>query len=113
MAGRSYFEKVMSIVPADLKFAIEDVTENDSRAVGVKWCVVFNLSVFLRLIARPDTADIGCRHVEVDGNEFPFSRGASFYELDSEGRIVYARDLVEPAVKPGSAALWVHPVFTN
>lgn len=51
LAGRSYFEKVVSIVPADLKFAIEDVTENDSRAVGVKWCVVFSLSVILRLIA--------------------------------------------------------------
>lgn len=47
------------------------------------------------------------RHVEVDGNEFPFSRGASFYELNSEGQIVYARDLVEPAFKPGSSALLV------
>lgn len=32
---------------------------------------------------------------------------ASFYELDSEGRILYARDLVEPALKPGSSALLV------
>lgn len=47
------------------------------------------------------------RHVEVDGNEFPFSRGASFYELNSEGQIVYGRDLVEPALKPGSSALLV------
>ncbi|KAK9826114.1 hypothetical protein WJX81_004563 [Elliptochloris bilobata] len=78
---RGYFDKVTATVPSDLKFAIEDITDNDTRAVGVKW------------------------HVEVDGNEFPFSRGASFYELDSEGRIVYARDLVEPAVKPGGSAL--------
>ena len=33
----------------------------------------------------------------------------SFYELDGEGRIVYARDLVEPALKPGSSALLVRP----
>ena len=47
------------------------------------------------------------RHVEVDGNEFPFSRGASFYEVNEDGQIVYGRDLVEPALKPGSSALLV------
>lgn len=48
------------------------------------------------------------RHVELDGGiEFPFSRGVSFYEVDSEGRIVFARDIVEPAMKPGGAALKV------
>lgn len=47
------------------------------------------------------------RHVEIDGYEFPFSRGASFYELNPEGQIVYGRDLVEPALKPGSSALLV------
>jgi hypothetical protein len=35
--------------------------------------------------------------------------GPSFYELDAEGRIVYARDLVEPALKPGSSALLARP----
>lgn len=35
--------------------------------------------------------------------------GRSFYELDAEGRIVYARDLVEPALKPGSSALLARP----
>ena len=48
-----------------------------------------------------------CRHVDLSGNEFPFSRGVSFYELDDSGRIVAARDLVEPAIKPGSSALLV------
>ena len=47
------------------------------------------------------------RHVEVDGHEFPFSRGASFYEVSSRGQILYGRDLVEPALKPGSSALLV------
>ena len=48
------------------------------------------------------------RHVELaGGTEFPFSRGVSFYEVDEDGRIVFARDIVEPAVKPGGAALKV------
>lgn len=37
--------------------------------------------------------------------EFPFSRGVSFYEVNSDGQIVFARDIVEPAIKPGNAAL--------
>ena len=46
------------------------------------------------------------RHVELDGvAQFPFSRGVSFYEINDEGRIIFARDIVEPALKPGSAAL--------
>ena len=31
------------------------------------------------------------RHVEIDGNEFPFSRGVSFYEMDGSGKILRAR----------------------
>jgi len=48
-----------------------------------------------------------CRHVELSGYEFPFSRGASFYEVTDKGQILYGRDLVEPALKPGSSALLV------
>lgn len=36
---------------------------------------------------------------------FPFSRGVSFYEINDQGQIVFARDIVEPTIKPGSAAL--------
>jgi hypothetical protein len=51
-----------------------------------------------------------CRHVEIAdeqgrATEFPFSRGVSFYEVNDRGQIVFARDIVEPAVKPGAAAL--------
>ncbi len=45
------------------------------------------------------------RHVEIDGHEFPFSRGVSFYEFDSDGKMLKARDVVEGAVKPGSSTL--------
>lgn len=48
-----------------------------------------------------------CRHVDLNGHEFPFSRGVSFYEINDEGKIVAARDCVEPALKPGSSALQV------
>ena len=60
----------------------EDVA-GDDRAVGVRW------------------------HVEIDGNIFPFSRGVSFYEMNSDGKILRARDVVEGAVKPGTGALQV------
>lgn len=64
---------------------------------------------YLRVLTIHVQADVSGvhRHVEVDGNEFPFSRGASFYEVNSNGQIVYGRDLVEPALKPGSSALLV------
>ena len=47
------------------------------------------------------------RHVELEGHEFPFSRGVSFYEVNERGQIIYARDLVEPTFKPGDSALLV------
>ena len=47
------------------------------------------------------------RHVEIDGHEFPFSRGVSFYEFDADGKMLKARDVVEGSVKPGTATLRV------
>lgn len=78
----AYLKKVRSIVPHDLQFVIEDITDGDPRKVGITW------------------------HVECgEGTVFPFSRGCSFYTLNGQGQIVSARDLVESAVKPGSSAL--------
>jgi len=37
----------------------------------------------------------------------PFSRGCSFVRVDASGRIVYARDTVEPVAKPGASAVGV------
>lgn len=53
------------------------------------------------------SCSLWCRHVDLAGNEFPFSRGVSFYEVNDEGKIVSARDCVEPAIKPGASALQV------
>lgn len=47
------------------------------------------------------------RHVDLGEHEFPFSRGCSFYEVDNNGKIKAARDIVEQAIKPGSSALYV------
>ena len=60
----AYFDKIEQLVPKDIKFAVEDITEGDPKKVGVRW------------------------HVELDGvAQFPFSRGVSFYEIDDDGRI--------------------------
>ena len=48
-----------------------------------------------------------CRHLELNGEEFPFSRGLSFYELNNDGKIISARDIPEPTFKPGDAAFYV------
>jgi len=81
-AIRAYFEKIDSIIPEDVKFCVEDISDGSDRCVGVRW------------------------HVELDGvGEFPFSRGVSFYEINEKGQIVFARDIVEPTFKPGAAAL--------
>jgi ketosteroid isomerase-like protein len=77
-----YFEKIEQLVPKDIKFVVEDITEGDPKKVGVRW------------------------HVELDGvAQFPFSRGVSFYEVNDQGQIIFARDIVEPTFKPGAAAL--------
>lgn len=73
-------------MPQDIKFVVDDITEGSDRC-GVMW------------------------HVELESEkdglvELPFSRGASFYVVDTDrGQITFARDVVEPAVKPGSFAL--------
>ena len=76
----------LKLVPGDIRFVVDDITGNDTRRVGVIW------------------------HVELESEKegfvtLPFSRGCSFYELNEAGKIIYARDLVEPASKPGPAAL--------
>lgn len=48
----------------------------------------------------------GCRHLELDGAFMPFSRGCSFYRVNEQGQIVWARDCVEASPpKPGDATI--------
>jgi len=80
---REYLAKTLD-VPDDLRFVIDDITEGDGPTCGVSW------------------------HVELtNGTVMPFSRGASFYRVDAEGKICKARDLVESLPKAGDAAFGV------
>ncbi|KAG8378530.1 hypothetical protein BUALT_Bualt08G0146600 [Buddleja alternifolia] len=79
-----FFKQFMDSISADLQFAIDDISEEDTSAVGVTW------------------------HLEWKGKPFPFSKGCSFYRLsvvNGQRQIVYGRDIVEPAIKPGETAL--------
>ncbi|KAK4413428.1 protein ABHD11 [Sesamum alatum] len=79
-----FFKQFMDSISSDLQFAIDDISEEDSCAVGVTW------------------------HLDWKGKPFPFSKGCSFYRLDvvnGQRQIVYGRDCVEPAIKPGETAL--------
>ncbi|XP_042757659.2 uncharacterized protein LOC111907739 [Lactuca sativa] len=79
-----FFEKFIYTISQDLQFAIDDISGEDTLAVGVTW------------------------HLEWKGKPFPFSKGCSFYRLEvvnGQRKIIYGRDIVEPAVKPGDLAL--------
>ena len=36
-AVAKYFEEIERMVPADIKFVVEDITNGDDRKVGVRW----------------------------------------------------------------------------
>ncbi|KAL8248972.1 hypothetical protein R6Q59_005840 [Mikania micrantha] len=79
-----FFEKFIYTISQDLQFSIDDISGEDTSAVGVTW------------------------HLEWKGKPFPFSKGCSFYRLkvvDGCRKIIYGRDIVEPALKPGDFAL--------
>ncbi len=84
------FTESCQSVPNDLKFVIDDIA-GDDLAAGVTW------------------------HVELSGIAFPNGRGVSFYRFaQSNGKLIFARDCVEPPLKPGKAAFtiirWVTPL---
>ncbi|XP_059633127.1 uncharacterized protein LOC132275933 isoform X3 [Cornus florida] len=53
-----FFNKFIDSISSDLQFVIDDLSNEDTSAVGVKW------------------------HLEWKGKPFPFSRGCSFYRLN-------------------------------
>lgn len=82
----AYFKKIGALVPSDIRFVVDDITEGDENKCGVLW------------------------HVEIESEregmvELPFSRGVSFYRLNDQGRIIFARDIVESPFKPGESSL--------
>ncbi|KAG0569810.1 hypothetical protein KC19_6G117900 [Ceratodon purpureus] len=79
-----FFQKFMNSVGSELEFKVDDITTGDPNAAGVIW------------------------HLEWKGKPFPFSKGCSFYRcdvFDGKRQIVYGRDAVEPATKPGDFTL--------
>ncbi|KAJ7949769.1 Nuclear transport factor 2 (NTF2) family protein [Quillaja saponaria] len=79
-----FFKKFNNSIITDLQFFIDDLSTEDSSTVGVIW------------------------HLEWKGKPFPFSKGCSLYWLEvvnGKRQIVYGRDSVEPAIKPGETAL--------
>ncbi|XP_062025917.1 uncharacterized protein LOC133742263 [Rosa rugosa] len=79
-----FFRKFNDSVGKDLQFVIDDLSTKDSTAVGATW------------------------HLEWNGKPFPFSKGCSFYRLEvinGKRQIIYGRDSVEPAIKPGDSVL--------
>ncbi|KAL2454321.1 Nuclear transport factor 2 (NTF2) family protein [Abeliophyllum distichum] len=94
-----FFMKFIDAISTDLQFAIDDISKEDTSAIGVTW------------------------HLEWKGKYFPFSKGCSFYRLEvvnGQRQIVYGRDSVEPAIKPGETALvairgvaWLLQKFPN
>lgn len=90
-AVQGLFTESCEAVPQDLQFVIDDIA-GDNWAVGVTW------------------------HVELSGMEFPNGRGVSFYRFSPEsGKLIFARDCVEPTIKPGKMAFaiirWVTPLL--
>ncbi|RZC54540.1 hypothetical protein C5167_013383 [Papaver somniferum] len=76
--------EVTDSISKDLQFVIDDISNEDSLAVGVTW------------------------HLAWQGKPFPFSKGCSFYRLEvvnGKKQIIYGRDSVEPFIKPGESAL--------
>ena len=88
-AVRKLFEESCQGVPDDLQFVIDDLTQGEDNRFGVLW------------------------HVELDGIPFPNGRGVSFYRLSEKtGKLVFARDLVEPPIKPGKVSFWIIRLVT-
>ncbi|CAB4267440.1 unnamed protein product [Prunus armeniaca] len=85
-----FFKKFNDSVGKDLQFVIDDIHPSPQElGGGGSW---------------GDMLDV----YEWNGKPFPFSKGCSFYRLEvvnGKRQIIYGRDSVEPAIKPGDTVL--------
>ena len=80
-AVRKLFEESCDGIPDDMLFIVDECTDGGGISVGMTW------------------------YVELEGEPFPNARGASFYRVDpNSGKLVYARDVVEPPAKLGDVS---------
>ena len=78
---RKLFEESCDGIPDDMLFIVDECTDGGGLSVGMTW------------------------YVELEGEPFPNARGASFYRIDpTSGKLVYARDVVEPPFKLGDVS---------
>ncbi len=88
-AVKNLFQESCNNVPNDLKFVIDEITEGDPLKVGVLW------------------------HVELDNVSIPNGRGVSFYRIsETTGKLIFARDIVEPPIKPGKVSFFIIRLVT-
>ena len=88
-AVKELFTESCNGIPDDLLFVIDDITTGDAQSVGVLW------------------------HVELGGIPFPNGRGVSFCKIsETTGKLIFARDLVEPPFKPGHISFFIIRLVT-
>ena len=88
-AVKTLFQESCDNVPDDLKFIIDEITTEDPLKVGILW------------------------HVELDDIPLPNGRGVSFYRIsETTGKLIFARDIVEPPLKPGKLSFLIIRLVT-
>ncbi|MDJ0601430.1 MAG: nuclear transport factor 2 family protein [Crocosphaera sp.] len=88
-AVKHLFQESCDNVPDDLKFVVDEITTGDPLNVGVLW------------------------HVELDNIPIPNGRGVSFYRIsETTGKLIFARDIVEPPLKPGKLSFFIIRLIT-
>ncbi len=88
-AVKHLFQESCDNVPDDFKFVVDEITTGDPLKVGVLW------------------------HVELDNISIPNGRGVSFYRIsETTGKLIFARDIVEPPLKPGKLSFIIIRLVT-
>ncbi|KAL6953141.1 hypothetical protein U1Q18_047622 [Sarracenia purpurea var. burkii] len=86
-----FFQKLIESISMDLQFVIDDISNEDSSAVGVTWHLgmmkkfsYLSFRSFLLINTNDSTSKQLIMGVtEWKGKPFPFSKGCSFYRLDA------------------------------
>ncbi|XP_075265799.1 uncharacterized protein LOC142358241 [Convolutriloba macropyga] len=79
-SAKEFVQGFTASFPEDTTFVIDDMTSGGSESVGVIW------------------------HMEIGGIEIPMGKGISFYKINSQGEIAYARECPEHFAKVAFAA---------
>lgn len=48
------------MVPQDVRFCVEDITDGDPRRVGVRWCAAWQPAALCSAICMPRSSPAGC-----------------------------------------------------